>query len=198
MQPPGNRINPNENITDRRLSPNYEIKSKTDIENMEKMAEAIERIHTAIDTQLFDHIVDWQNDTLFSIRRLKEKANISYFIVKDDELVGYATMREARTPEMPEPESKGYYLSFIAIDPKKQRSGMGKALMKTIRQRAKLMQAEYLVLDYRGTEKLTNFYESLKRGTHTSTGQRTNMNPETGQLETHPNIRAVYQLKKPN
>lgn len=173
----------------------YEIVPKQNIENKESMAAAIEHIHERIDHQKDPTIYEWQRDTYLSLRRLQEENCVTYFIRTENQLVGYATMRPARENEMPSPDSNGMYLSFIAIDPEKQRGKMGQALMKTMRKQAKILGTDYLVLDYHGTEKLKSFYQKIKRGTHVEGALHYRMNPETGFEELIHKMRVVYQLR---
>lgn len=178
----------------------HEILSREAIGNMELMAEAITRIHIRIDTQKKPDIYDWQGSTRLALSRLKGQS-ISFFVRLNDELVGYAIMRNANPSEMPpthKPEEKGQYLSFIALEPAYNRNGMGKALMTTMRKQAKTSGNDYLILDHRGYDKLNSFYEGFKRGTHMPKKMRTYLNPETGEEETHRTMRVIFQLKNPN
>lgn len=173
----------------------YEIVPKQIIEDKESMAAAIAHIHERIDHQKDLTIYEWQNDTNLSQRRLMEENCVTYFIRVENQLVGYATMRPAYDKEMPKPDSEGMYLSFIAIDPEKQRGKMGQALMHTMRQQAKILGSDYLVLDYHGTEKLKNFYQKFKPGTHVVGALQYRMNTETGLKELIHKMRVVYQLR---
>lgn len=177
----------------------FQIVGRSEIADPQTMIDAITRIHQKIDQQKDPNVIDWQCNTSLAITRLRQKT-VAYFVRLNEELVGYAIMRDAYPYELPSdhhPEEKGHYLSFIALDPSYNRNGMGKALMKTMRHEAKILQSDFLVLDHRGYEKLNNFYMTFKRGVHTPCALECRMNPETAQMEEHRKVKVVYQLKKP-
>lgn len=201
---PSNINKPNfisqELVSSKQPPADYTVESKHEIRNYKKMEKAIEKINRRIDQQKNSDIFDWQGCTGLLVQGLYESHNVTYFIKQKGKLIGYASMRPPTPRELsslPDPSSKAECLAFMAIHPRKQRKKMGQTLMKVMRHEAKIREAEYLIVDYHGTEKLKKFYGSFKRGQHIEGNYQTRINPETAKEEKHPVMRAIYTLKKP-
>ena len=136
------------------------VVSKKKLPEMQRLKETISRIHHNID-RANNKVDDWTSDISLSQRRLEEEGNKTYFAKEGDEIVGYATMRPSKYGE-----KKGYYVSYIAIDPKHQGKKIGKILMEklfTVAKKRFDTAGQHITVDFeKEDQRLQSFYGSFK------------------------------------
>lgn len=129
-------------------SQNFDIISKIDLQKSKSEEEkAITKINKT---------VGWAPNSTqdrISIQRFRENQNITLFAIFHDKIKGYVTAKPV--------EQEEFYVSFIAVKPKYQKGGVGKALMTTLFKQLRDKNIDTVTLDYRDRPNLNHFYGSL-------------------------------------